>query len=125
MRARFNPTGLTINCQNEDINQSRLEYIVNMYNSPKLIIEKREEVLNSGRYEEPGFHIECTPSDSNFETCKEINIFLDKKRWNQIFFEYDPEAMGGCFISRSKYDRIDICYFNPDANPIFSRNIKF
>lgn len=117
MRGHFNPAGLSIQMQEEDANKSELECIITAFNNPKLIVTVEEDFANNnrriGKFEEPGFHIESIPHNTGFDICREIHIFLDKKRWHQIFYEYDEEFQGGFFMSRSAYDRVDITYFNP------------
>ncbi|MGV8171272.1 MAG: hypothetical protein ACP5OA_01090 [Candidatus Woesearchaeota archaeon] len=120
MRARFNPTGLTINMDDSDIDKSKLECIVkdfhNLKNEPKLVLEIKDYVVNTGNKESPGFHIETFPHKTGFDVCSEIYVFIDKRLHHQVFFEYDSEFDGGFFITRSPYDRIDISYWSPDKS---------
>ena len=115
MRERFNPTGLTIQMADADIDKNELECIVKGFNNPKLILQINDSVIKYGR-ESPGFHIETAPNNDNFEICKEIYVFIDKKIHHQIFFEYDAEFQGGFFITRSACDRIDISYWTKDKS---------
>lgn len=115
MRARFNPTGLTINMEDPDSDKNELECIIKGFNNPRLILQITNQVVPCGR-EEPGFHIETAPYNESFDICKEVYVFIDKNIHHKIFFEYDPEFDGGFFITRSSYDRIDISYWTPDKS---------
>jgi hypothetical protein len=115
MRARFNPTGLSISMEDADIDKVELECIVKGFNNPILLLQINDLVVKYGR-ESPGFHIETVPDNLSFELCKEIYVFIDIQIHHQVFFEYDAEFRGGFFITRSAYDRVDISYYSPEKH---------
>jgi hypothetical protein len=116
MRARFNPTGLSIAMEDFDIDKTELECIVKGFNNPKILVKIKDTVTSTGNKESQGFHIETIPDKTGFDICQEIYIFIDKQISHQIFHEYDEEYGGGFFMSRSPYDRIDITYWNKEKH---------
>jgi len=119
MKASITQVSLSLKLYEEDYLKEKLECILDVYNRPKVIVERCDDVINSGTNEEKGFHIETIPERYSFDICKEIHIFLNNNRWNQIFLGIDDDAKCGYFESRSPYDRIDFSYFNQEKHRFF------
>ena len=114
MRAEFRGTGLFIRLVADDKEKlketGQIECRLQSWKKPKLIFHVVDEVPKK-RLEEPGFHMDVLPSKVGPEYRHQYDIYLSKERFNQLTNPKDPIIKGGYFVSRSRYDRIDILYF--------------
>ncbi len=115
MRAFLPTLGIVINFVKEDKGKSQLECFVSNFEGPKVFLYVKGEVHNSGKGEEPGFHIETFPR-VELREAEKINIYLSKKRWDQITTQIDPEAKQGYFGSRSAYDHVSFHYWDEEIS---------
>ncbi len=91
---------------------SRIVCQSNERKKPIVTIHIVNEVERGGFLEEPGFHIEAKPTNVGPDEREKYDIFLSKKRFEELTNpEGNPIVDGGYFVSRSKFDRIDIKYF--------------
>jgi len=118
MRAYFGATGLSVCLGEEDkvkIGEGKdlLECEVDEANHPRVFLYVRDGV-ESGTFEESGFHMQCYPDEVNFRESLGIYVFLSKERWNSLTTVYDKEADGGFFASRCLYDRCHFHYWDDE-----------
>ena len=112
MRAYFAATGLSIVLTAEDKEKDRISCVVNQYKKPRVFLRVVDDVTKSYMFEEPGFHMQCWPPNVGSRESTKIFVYLSKRNWEKLITEYDPEAGGGFFCSRCKYDRLHINYYD-------------
>jgi hypothetical protein len=117
MRASIFGTGLNVFLLKEDKSKEKLECIVENFENMKVFLNIVDIVKEKGNKEEPGFHIRCIPDGIALRESSEIHISLSKERWNNLTTKYDPEAMGGYFESRCRYDRCSFNYWDENLIP--------
>lgn len=112
MRAYFGGTGLNIVVGIEDREKDKIECSIDRYKKPKVFLNIVDEVAKNDGFEESGFHMQCWPPNVGLRESTKIHVYLSRKRWHEITTEFDPEADGGFFCSRCKYDRFHINYYD-------------
>ncbi len=76
--------------------------------------------------EEPGFHVTGKPKGAGLETRERYDIYLSKKRFDDLTNPPSPITEEGYFGTRSQFDRVDIKYFGVPyrgPKPIITRKI--
>jgi len=116
MFATFGGTGLYIKLGLKDKEKGSKDKVLSCrldcWKKPKLFLHIKEEVIETGFLQEPGFHIKVMPPKVGPEFRTRYDIYLSEDRFEELTNpKEDPIIRGGYFASRSVYDRIDIVYF--------------
>ena len=113
MLTRFLGSGLHISLGIKDKKQGNkkgyLKSRLESWKNPQVILRITDKVEKRDAFEEKGFHIKVTPKISSPEERTKYEIFLSKENWNKLTNPKD-KVLGGYFVSRCMYDRVDIVY---------------
>ncbi|MEK6887990.1 MAG: hypothetical protein AABX14_03540 [Candidatus Aenigmatarchaeota archaeon] len=117
MRGYFGATGISLVVGKNDKGNDKNTCVIDEYKRPTLFLRVVDEVTKNDDFEEPGFHIQCWPPNVGLRDSTKIFVYLRRKEWDALTAGPDCDENHGFFISRCKYDRFNMLYYNMTVNP--------